>query len=103
MAYASVKAGKKVSWIIRQSGTGAAFFCSAKSKEPYKNAFELGSIRLASALTTSFLTPESWCTRFLHETNPGRMIAQSIWTAVNKKALPPANIKHGEELMPHTP
>jgi len=103
MVYASVKAGKKVSWIIRHSGTGPAFFLSAKGKGPYKNAFELGSIRLASTLTPSFLTPESLWTRFLHETNTGRKIVQSIWTAANEEALPPANIKHREKLMPHTP
>lgn len=36
MVYASVKAGKSVSWIIRASGTGPAFFVSVKGKGPYK-------------------------------------------------------------------
>ena len=103
MVYASVKAGKKVSWIIRKTGTGPAFFASPKGKGPYKNAFELGSIRVASTLSPSFLTPESWWTRFLHGTNLGRKIVHGIWTGVNDEIRPPENIKHREKLLPHTP
>ncbi len=103
MVYASVKAGKKVSWIIRETGTGPAFFVSPKGKGPYKNAFELGSIRVASALSPSFLAPESWWTRFLHETNLGRKIVNGIWTGANNETQPPTNIKHREKLLPHTP
>jgi len=103
MVYASVKAGKKVSWIIREAGTGPAFFVSPKGKGPYKNAFELGSIRVASTSSPSFLAPESWWTRFLHETNFGRKIVNGIWTGANNETLPPMNIKHREKLLPHTP
>ncbi|MCJ1392862.1 monooxygenase [Xylographa bjoerkii] len=103
MVYASVKAGKKVSWIVRDTGTGPAFFLSPKGKGPYKNAFELGSIRVASTLSPSFLVPESWWTRFLHETKLGRKILQGIWTGANAEAMPPENIKHREKLLPHTP
>ena len=103
MVYASVKAGKKVSWIIREPGTGPAFFLSPKGKGPYKNAAELGSIRVASTLSPSFLAPQTWWTRFLHETALGRKIVEGIWTAVHGEALPPQNIKHREKLLPHTP
>ena len=103
MVYASVKAGKKVSWIIRESGTGPAFFLSPKGKGPYKNAFELGSIRAASTLSPSFLVPRSWWTRFLHESMLGRKIVEGIWAGANKEALPPQDIKHREKFLPHTP
>ena len=103
MVYASVKAGKMVSWIVRDTGTGPAFFLSPKGKGPYKNAFELGSIRLASTLSPSFLVPESWWTRFLHGTDLGRKIVQGIWTGANTETMPPENIKHREKLLPHTP
>lgn len=42
MAYAAVKAGKKVSWIVRRSGTGPAHFMSIEGVGPYKGAFDLG-------------------------------------------------------------
>lgn len=103
MVYASVKAGKKVSWIIRETGTGPAFFLSPKGKGLYKNAVELGSTRVASTLSPSFLVPESWWTWFLHETNLGRKIVTSIWTGADNETLPPKDIKHREKLLPHTP
>ncbi|CAF9918572.1 MAG: monooxygenase [Heterodermia speciosa] len=103
MVYASVKVGKKVSWIIRESGTGPAFFLFPKGKGPYKNAFELGSIRAASTLSPSFLGPRTWWTRFLHESMLGRKIVEGIWAGANKEALPPQDIKHREKFLPHTP
>lgn len=103
MVYASVKAGKKVSWIIRETGTGPAFFLSPKGKGPYKNAVELASLRVASTLSPSFLAPSSWWTRFLHETALGRKIVKGLWTGANNVALPPQNIKHRAKLLPHTP
>ena len=103
MVYDAVKAGKKVSWIVRQSGTGPAFFLSPKGKGPYKNAFELGSIRAASTLSPSFLTPSTGWTWFLHQTQTGRKLVKSIWDAANKEALPPPDLKQREKLLPHTP
>lgn len=103
MVYDAVKAGKKVSWIVRQSGTGPAFFLSPKGKGPYKNAFELGSLRVASTLSPSFLTPSTRWTWFLHQTATGRKLVQSIWKGANQEALPPQDLKHREKLLPLTP
>lgn len=103
MVYASVKAGKSVSWIVRKTGTGPGFFLSAKGKGPYKNAFELGSIRVASTLSPSFLTPETWWTRILHESNFGRKVLEAVWRGADKETLPKEGLKHREKLLPHTP
>lgn len=72
MVYASVKAGKSVSWIIRASGTGPAFFVSPKGKGPYKNASQIASVRIASTLSPSIFNPETLWTRFVHGTNLGQ-------------------------------
>lgn len=110
MVYTSVKAGKSVSWIIRASGTGPGFLFSPKGKGPYQNAFELGSTRLASTLSPSIFNPDSSWTRFLHGTDRGRKIVNSIWTAVDKENRQEAGFAGREgalegfkNLAPHTP
>lgn len=55
MVYSLVKAGKSVMWVICMPGSGPGFFLPAKGKGPYKNAFAMGSTRLAAALTPSSL------------------------------------------------
>lgn len=110
MVYASVKAGKRVSWVIRASGTGPGFLLSPKGKGPYKNAFEIGSTRLASTLSPSIFNPDNWWTRFLHGSNRGRNIVESIWNGADKETREYANFdgrsgaKEGfEKLKPHAP
>ena len=72
MVYTCVKAGKKVSWVIIKSGTGPAFFLSAKGKGPCKNAFEIGSMRIAGTISPSIYNADTWWTRFLHGSESGR-------------------------------
>ena len=60
MVYASAKAGKTVSWIIRTSGAGPGFLLSPKGRGPYKNAFEIGSTRISSTVSPSILNPDTW-------------------------------------------
>lgn len=85
MVYASVKAGKSVTWVIRASGTGPGFLFSPKGKGPYKNAFELGSTRGASTLSPSIFNPDNWWTRFLHTTEWGGKLVNSIWIGADKE------------------
>lgn len=108
MVYASVKAGKSVSWIIRASGTGPGFLLPAKGRGPYKNAFEIGSTRIAGTLTPSFFNPDTWWTRFLHGTNLGIRILNSIWSAADKETREVFYGRHAmtrglEKLNPHSP
>jgi dimethylaniline monooxygenase (N-oxide forming) len=109
MVYASVKAGKTVSWVFRTSGTGPAFFLSPKGKGPYKNAFEIGSTRLAGTVTPSVLGPDTWWTRFLHGTRVGNRIVDSVWTGADKETRA-GLVAEGRDvnkdflkLEPHTP
>ncbi|KAL9091605.1 MAG: hypothetical protein Q9159_001343 [Coniocarpon cinnabarinum] len=44
MVYACAKAGKRVAWIVKPSGTGPATFATPKGKGPFQNSFELGKI-----------------------------------------------------------
>ncbi|MCJ1303985.1 hypothetical protein MMC08_006796 [Hypocenomyce scalaris] len=48
MVYASVKAGKAVSWVIRRSGKGPAAFTAAEGKglmQTHRNSLQRGSYR----------------------------------------------------------
>lgn len=106
MVYACIKAGKSVSWIVRPSGTGPGFFLSPKGRGPYKNAFELGSTRLAGTLTPSFFNPHSWWTRFLHGTPVGRKLVGSVWGAADQEVRAVFDGRYAakgfEKLKPHS-
>ena len=110
MVYASVKAGKSVSWVIRASGTGPAFFVSPKGKGPYKNAADIGSTRIVSTLSPSIFNPDTWWTRFVHDTNFGQKIVNALWGDVEKKTRANADfdrrhnaLKGFENLKPQVP
>jgi len=107
MVYASVKAGKSVSWIIRVPGTGPGFFLAAKGIGPYRNAYAIGSTRIASTLSPNFFN-HTWWTRFLHTTSWGVKLATGFWKGVtddiNKVAdFERPGTKGFEKLKPHTP
>lgn len=110
MVYASVKAGKSVSWIIRAAGTGPAFFVSAKGKGPYKNAFQIGSTRIVSTLSPSIFNPDTWWTRFVHKTNVGQKIVHAIWGGADEETRADADfdgrpnaLEGFDNLKPHVP
>lgn len=110
MVYASVKAGKSVSWIVRASGTGPAFFDSPKGKGPYKNAFEIGATRIVSTLSPSIFNPDTLWTRFFHKTNVGQKIVHAVWGGADKEIRADAeydgrpNALEGfDNLKPHVP
>jgi hypothetical protein len=84
MAYASIKAGKSVSWIVRVPGTGPGFFLPAKGVGPYRNASEIGSTRIASTLSPSFFL-DNWWTRLLHTTSWGIKLVAGFWNGVSEE------------------
>jgi len=107
MVYASAKAGKSVSWIIRVPGTGPGFFLSAKGIGPYRNAIAIGSTRIASTLSPNFFS-NTWWTRFLHMTNWGVKLTTSFWNGISEDINKVADFnrpgtKGFEKLKPHTP
>ncbi|KAI4209546.1 MAG: hypothetical protein LQ351_007537 [Letrouitia transgressa] len=110
MVYASVKAGKSVSWVIRASGTCPGFLLSPKGKGPYKNASEIGSTRIAGTFSPSVLSPDTWWTRFLHRTKIGQKVTNAIWDGADQGTCEDANFNGRQNalegfvnLKPHTP
>ena len=91
MVYACVKAEKTVSWVIRKSGTGPGFLLSPKGKGPYKNAFDMGSTRIASTISPSIYNTDTWWTRFLHGTERGQKLVKAIWKGANEETLSSAD------------
>ena len=87
MVYASVKAGKSVSWVLRTSGTGPASFFSPKGKGPYKNGFEFGATRMAGTLSLSIFAPDTWWTRFVNGNKYGQKIVNALWSTADKATL----------------
>ena len=86
VAYAAAKAGKTVSWIIREEGNGPSAFFGAKGKGPYKNSNEGFYNRfVASWLPNPFrLGRPSWAERALHGTGVGRWVVRKFWERVDK-------------------
>ncbi|KAL8657116.1 MAG: hypothetical protein Q9226_002231 [Calogaya cf. arnoldii] len=84
LVYDSVQAGKKVTWIIRKTGTGPGFFVSAESKFPSKTIYALGTMRIVTTLTPSLFNADSWWNRFLQRTRIGKKQLTNFWDAVNK-------------------
>ncbi|TAQ85770.1 hypothetical protein B7494_g5910 [Chlorociboria aeruginascens] len=110
MVYSAVKAGKSVTWLLKETETtGPGFFLSPKGKGPYKTAFELAMTRIVSTLTPSFMNGDSWWTKFLHSTSIGVKIVKSFWKAVDAETRKDANFecrensKGFEKLTPHSP
>ena len=108
MVYASAKAEKSVSWLIRVPGSGPGYFVSPEGKGSYKNAYELGATRMAATFTPSVFNQDSWSSKLLHGTSVGRKVIHSFWGAVDKQIRDAAHFdrpaKRGfSTLTPHTP
>lgn len=85
VAYASAKAGKTVSWIIREDGSGPAALLSPEGKGPYKNSNQSFHTRLlASFLPNPFAKMSPW-SRFLHGTGLGRWLVKSMWDGIDRR------------------
>ena len=96
IAYASAKAGKIVSWVLRQSGSGAAVFSEPRGMFHYRNAPEIASTRLISLFTPSIYTPQNLFARLCHGTAWGRSLMRSIFTMTDKAALALGNFRGRE-------
>ncbi|KAF4631973.1 hypothetical protein G7Y89_g6153 [Cudoniella acicularis] len=93
MIYEAVKAGKSVSWIIRNTGAGAGFFAPIDLKTPYKNGVEAAQTRIMSMLQPSLLNSDNWFTWFLHSTSVGVGIVKWIFSALDKEVRKRADYK----------
>ncbi|KAK7976304.1 aminoadipate-semialdehyde dehydrogenase [Apiospora arundinis] len=88
MVYEAAKAGKTVSWIIRETGKngslGAAALAPIDLPTPYKNGVEASQARIMASLQPSYLIPyRSWWTWFLHSTNLGAKIVGCIFSLLD--------------------
>lgn len=83
MVYDSLKAGKKVSWIIRKSGQGPAAFVGVASRGRYRNGVQIAATRFFAGLSPC-LAPKSWWSRLIHNSAPGRYILGTIWKGADR-------------------
>lgn len=100
MVYDSVKAGKQVSWIIRQTGEGPAAFAGAAGMGPYKNGPEMAATRMISALSPSCFSPVTWWTRAMHGSSYGRNLIAKIWLGADKACRDLGNFQNREGARP---
>ena len=100
MVYDSVKAGKKVSWIIRETGEGPAAFAGAAGKGPYRNGLEIAATRLLSALSPSYFAPVTWWTKLIHGSQFGRAMVAKTWLGADQACRDLANLRGREGALP---
>lgn len=98
MVYASVKAGKHVSWVIRASGAGPAAFVGGEGNGRFKNAAESGATRFLGSMSPSIFLRQTWWTWFIHRTWIGRWLGSKVWEIATEKSQsvfksPPAGAK----------
>jgi dimethylaniline monooxygenase (N-oxide forming) len=94
IAYAAATAGRTVSWIIRNAGSGPGELLPAKGIGPYRNSNEVLYTRLMAALNPSLWTPRTWKTRALNQSSTDRRIVDRIWRISNTNARREAGFKY---------
>ncbi|KAM3415975.1 hypothetical protein BST61_g9464 [Cercospora zeina] len=88
----SAAAGKRVHWIVQQSGHGIAWMTSVSGKFLGR---KLQVERMATTRCFSLFSPciwgnadgHTWIRWLLHKTRPGRQVVQSFWGALGKMIL----------------
>ncbi|KAE8446489.1 hypothetical protein EG329_011952 [Mollisiaceae sp. DMI_Dod_QoI] len=94
--YEAVKAGKTVTWIVSENGTGPGFFAPVDIKTPYRNVVEANQTRVMSTLQPSITLPQNWWTWFLHNTWIGIWLVTSIFKLMDNEVKKRANYKGRE-------
>ena len=100
MVYDSVQAGKKVSWVIRETGEDSAAFTSAKGKGSYRNGPEIAPTRMLSALNPSYFAPVTGWTKLIHSSRYGRAVVARIWLGADQACRDLANFQGREGALP---
>ncbi|CAD6442975.1 6da0d101-4a71-4fb8-bdfd-d3c7751095aa [Sclerotinia trifoliorum] len=86
MVYECTKASKKVTWIIRRSGEGPAIFA------------EMSATRAFAALSPSCFTPQTWVSRFIHQSSIVNSIVSKIWKGADEDAAKLADFEREDAL-----
>ncbi|CAG8978239.1 hypothetical protein HYALB_00009136 [Hymenoscyphus albidus] len=71
MVYQSIKKGKNVSWVIRNSGEGPALLFPAPATGRYKNSVESGATRYKQSFSPSSFMPNFCLLRWFHQSQYG--------------------------------
>lgn len=95
IVYAAARRGKKVSWIIRKSGSGPSAHAPAKGNAIYRNANEVLYNRFVSSLSPSVFQ-STWLTRLFHQNKWGRRVTSWVWSKTDNKYREAANYKRVE-------
>lgn len=84
VAYSAAKAGKTVSWIVREDGGGPAALLSAEGMGLYANSNESFYNRFVAAFLPNPFGEMSWFSMFLHRTKIGRWFVRGLWDGIDK-------------------
>lgn len=95
IVYAAAKRGKKVSWIIRKSGSGPSAHAPAKGNAIYRNSNEVLYNRFVSSLSPSVFQ-SNWLTRGFHQNRWGRRITSWVWSKIDDKYREVADYKRAD-------
>ncbi|KAK7418007.1 hypothetical protein QQZ08_011404 [Neonectria magnoliae] len=83
-AYLLSKMGKKITWVIRDTGSGPMPIMPSKMLG--KNTITIGANRLATYLSPSLMTTDTWLGSFFHRTVLGRWLTKASWGYVSSQA-----------------
>lgn len=100
MVYASVKAGKKVNWIVRKSGEGPGIFMNPAATGRYRNNAEAGATQKATILNPSGFRPMLEWARTLHQSVSERGDLKSKLFAADRRYKLWANYRGREGALP---
>ena len=100
MVYASLKAGKNVSWIIRKSGEGPGIFMNPEPTGMYRNSAEAVATQRATALNPSGFRPMLEWAQTLHKSASERATLESKLFAVDHRFKAWANYRGREGALP---
>ena len=85
VVYACAKAGKSVSWILRENGCGPAAHGRAVGRGPYPNSISMFNTRISSSLSPSIFASQSGWSWLLHGTYLGRKFVDWVWTSADRQ------------------
>ncbi|KAF7948755.1 hypothetical protein EAE96_007947 [Botrytis aclada] len=98
MVYECVKAGKKVSWLIRQSGEGPGIFAGAKGRGQYRNGAEMSATRAFSALSPSCFAEQTWWSKGIYRSSLLNSIVTRIWKGADEEAAKLADFEREDAI-----
>jgi dimethylaniline monooxygenase (N-oxide forming) len=84
MLYETIKAGKQVTWIISESGTGPGFFAPLNPPTSYNNGNEAAQTRAMSLLQPSMLHEDGWWIWLFHQNWIGIAIVGWLFNQIDK-------------------